>query len=225
MSNRLVLFIQSLTRKCAKHERRVQIVWLVSAHHMRGHDRAGQEQLQVTQVGQLGMRAQTPRPSSAASTGCTSNAVHKNAGLRREIIVDHMLQYGQVNTTRSQICHNQQRRLSRSELIHLNRACRLVERRVDVRASIAHGRKDEKQVFDMVLGRTKNNGLIRLELVHGMGAFPLLRGICIHGLTACWYLDHIAKKKEKRRILIERLDAKEGHPQIRTNFAVRIQAD
>ena len=60
-------------------------------------------------------RDEAERRAAAARTGYTADAVHKELGLGGKIVVDDIVQHGNVNTTRGHVRHEQQVDLTRAE--------------------------------------------------------------------------------------------------------------
>jgi hypothetical protein len=70
-------------------------------------DRAGQEELEVEQVRKLGRSNHRVGPSLATSTSGTSDTVDEGPGAVGEIVVDHVLNSGHIDTTGRKVGNDQ----------------------------------------------------------------------------------------------------------------------
>jgi hypothetical protein len=66
-----------------------------------------QEKLKIKQVWRIRVADQTVTPSSLPGTGCTTNTVNENLRLGREVVVDHVGQNRDINTTSSHVSDNE----------------------------------------------------------------------------------------------------------------------
>jgi hypothetical protein len=75
--------------------------------------------LQIEQVWGVCVADKTVTPSRLPSTGGTTNTVNKDLRLGWEIIVDHVGENGNINTTGSDIGDNKDVRNAPSEILNL----------------------------------------------------------------------------------------------------------
>jgi hypothetical protein len=77
------------------------------------------------------MSAQTVRPALSPSTGRPSNSMYEDLWLRREVVVDDVVDVWHVYTTRGNISDNEDTRKPRTKFLNLFLSCSLVEVSVD----------------------------------------------------------------------------------------------
>jgi hypothetical protein len=95
------------------------------------HQWFSKEKLQVYEIWQIHVSAETERPSFAAGSGRSSDSVYEDFWLRGKVVVDDVVDVWHVDSTRCDISHNEDAGQSSSEVGNLLLAGGLVKVSVD----------------------------------------------------------------------------------------------